>query len=148
MKASTLTHFQNHFNNTPAVDFNSYLNDENNRVDWYDELENPYINILPEGTILLSTGTGSQDAGHYLVKTPEGLYYTVDEDQSEPTLVEDTGSKDYSLTIHSEYYTHPLFSFDVDYEDIIVYLNSHLTNQDFGQMTPVTQEDADKYPLK
>jgi hypothetical protein len=148
MKASTLTHFQNHFNNTPEVDFNSYLNDENNRVDWYDELENPYINILPEGTILLSTGTGSQDAGHYLVKTPEGLYYTVDEDQSEPTLVEDTGSKDYSLTIHSEYYTHSLFSFDVDYEDIIVYLNSHLTNPDFGQMTPVTQEDADKYPVK
>lgn len=148
MKASTLTHFQKTFKNTPAVDFNSYFNDENNRVSWYDELETPYINNLPEGTILLSTGSGSQDAGTFLVKTPQGLYYIVDEDQSEPTLVEDTGSKDYSLNIHSEYYTHTLFSFDVDYEDIIVYLNSHLTNPDFGQMTPVTQKDADKYPVK
>jgi hypothetical protein len=148
MKNSTLTHFQKTFKNTPAVDFNSYLNDENNQVSWYDELETPYINILPEGTILLSTGSGSQDAGTFLVKTPEGLYYIVDEDQTEPTLVEDRGSKDYSLKIYSEYYTHTLFTFDVDYEDIIVYLNSHLTNPDFGQMTPVTQEDADKYPVK
>jgi len=148
MKTSTLTHFQNHFKGTPEVDFNSYLNDENNRVSWYDELETPFINTLPEGTILLSIGFGIQDADKYLVKTPEGIYYIVDEDEAEPTLVEDTGSKDYSIDIHSEYYTHTLFSFDVDYEDIIVYLNSHLTNPDFGQMNPVTQKDADKYPLK
>jgi hypothetical protein len=148
MKASTLTHFQKHFRNTPAVDFKSYLEDENNRYYFYESIETPYIFNLPEGTILLSTGTGSQDAGHYLVKTPQGLYYSVDEDQLEPTLIEDTGSKDYSIDIHSEYYTHTLFSFDVDLEDIMVYLNSHLTNPDFGQMTPVTQEDADKYPVK
>jgi len=148
MKTSTLTHFQNHFKNTPAVDFNSYFNDENNKYYFYKEIETPYINTLPEGTILLSTGSGAQDAGTFLVKTPEGLYYIVDEDQTEPQLVEDTGSKCYELRIHSEHYTHTLFSFDVDYEDIIVYINSHLTNPDFGQMTPVTQEDADKYPLK
>lgn len=148
MKASTLTHFKNTFKGTPAVDFDSYFNDENNKVDWFDELETPFINTLPQGTILLSVGIGGQDAGTFLVKTPEGQYFIVDEDQTLPTLVEDTGSKDYSINIHSEYYTHTLFSFDVDYEDIIVYLNSHLTNEDFGKMSPVTQEDADKYPLK
>lgn len=146
MKASTLNHFQKTFKNTPEVNFNSYINDENNKVSWYDELETPYINTLPQGTILLSIGIGGQDAATYLVKTPEGTYYIVNEDESEPTLVEDSGIK-YSIDIHSEYYTHTLFSFDVDYEDLIVYLNSHLTNEDFGQMTPVTQEDADKYPL-
>ena len=148
MKTSTLNHFQRHFKNTPEVDFNSYINDENNRYHFYSKLETPYINTLPEGTIILSQGTGSQDAGHYLVKTPQGLYYSVDEDQLEPTLVEDTGSKDYSVDFSNDTYTYTILSFDVDYEDLIVYLNSEFTNPDFGQMTPVTQEDADKHPLK
>lgn len=148
MKTSTLTHFNNHFNNTPVVDFNSYYNDENNKYYFYKTLETPYINNLPAGTILLSTGSGAQDAGTFLVKTPEGIYYIVDEDQLEPTLVEDTGSKCYELRIYSEYYTHTLFTIEADYEDLIVFLNSHLTNPDFGQMTPVTQKDADKHPVK
>jgi hypothetical protein len=148
MKDSTLNHFERKFKNTPAVDFKSYLNDENNRYYFYESLETPYTFNLPEGTILLSIGTGSGDAGHYLVKTPQGIYYSVDEDQLEPTLVEDTGSKDYTVDFSNPTYNYTILSFDVDYEDIIVYLNSEFTNQDFGQMIPVTQEYADKYPLK
>lgn len=146
MKASTLEHFQKTFKDTPAVDFNSYYSDENNHCGWHDDLDEVFINTLPQGTILLSTGTGGQDAGIFLVKTPEGQYFIVNEDEEEATPVEDAGDK-YSIEIPSEYYTHTLFTLDVEYEDLIVFLNSHLTNEDFGQMTPVTQEDADKYPL-
>lgn len=147
MKASTLEHFQKTFQNTPAVDFNSYYSDPTNLMSWHDDLDDPFINTLPQGTILLSVGLGGQDSYTFLVKTPEGQYFIVNEDESEATLVEADEST-YSIEIPSEYYTHTLFTLSVDYEDLIVFLNSHLTNEDFGQMIEVTQEDADKYPLK
>jgi hypothetical protein len=144
MKKTTLDYLQRKFKDTPEVDFNLYINDEMNKVSWYHKLETPYINTLPEGTILLSKGRGSEDAGTYLVKTPEGLYYIVNEDQTEPILVEDEGSLSYSIDFSDDTHTYTILSFDVDYEDLVVYLNSDFTLQEFGQMTPVTKKDVDQ----
>lgn len=146
MKENTKDYLENKFSHTPKVDFNSFYEDEENKCSWFEDLDTPFINNLPKGTVLLSRGTGSQDAGTFLVKTPEGQYFLVDEDSDEPQKIENTDSSKYNISILDEY-SDPILELDVDFEDLVVFLNSDLTNQDFGQMIEVNQDLADKYPL-
>ena len=144
-------------NNTQEI-LNNYFTrvvEELNPLDY-----NYYISLdedksypqMPEGTVVVATGSGSEDEDQVVARTPDNTYYLVSEFEDEPIKFEEspdvpegTSIDDlYEIEHYEDNGTHYLYTSYTSHTGLLIHLITEESDPNLGGFTTLTKEYVER----
>jgi hypothetical protein len=107
---------------------------------------------MQEGTVVVSTGSGPEDEDQVVVRTPDNIYYLVNENEEEPIKFEETPEVPkgtpiddlYEINHYDDYGTHYLYTSYTSETGLLIHLITENVDPYLGGFYTLTKEFVEK----